>query len=260
MEKEGKKAKTIKKRGLRFLYQLLCFVLTIMAGGTACVLFFQVEEIEVHGSTKYSKEQILSVANVSSDANLITLRASRIADKLEENLPYVNHVTVRRQLPSVLHIVVEECVPVARIQSGGTWWILASNGKVLEEVEESIASKYTQVVGITLFSPKVGEFAEASEEESRRLLGLYGLLSALDKKEIASDVQWIDLSADIEIEMDYIGKFIVKLPVNTESREVYGDSKYDRKIEILKLVVDHLDETDRGVIDLRQEQAYFRPR
>ncbi len=259
MEREVKKANTIKKRTLRFLYKLLCVIITVLAGITACVLFFQVDEIEVHGSTKYSQEQILSVADISSDANLLTLRTNYIASRLEENFPYVNRVTVKRELPSVLHIVVEECAPVAWIQSGGSFWLLSSNGKVLEEVVESIASEYVQLVGITLLSPEVGNYAKVPEDESRRLVALLGLLSALEAKETISDIRWIDLSEEIEIEMDYLGIYVVRLPVNTENSEWNINSKYGRKIDVLEAVVGQLDETDRGVIDLRQNHAYFRP-
>ena len=78
---------------------------------------------------------------------------------------------------------------------------------------------------------------------------------------MAKNVQWIDLSRDTEIEMGYLGKFTVRLPISTKyDDKVSGSEEYKRQIETLQQIISLLDQTDRGIIDLRQENGYFRPR
>lgn len=249
-----------KKRRLRLLYQVLSFVLIVAAIVTGSVLFFQVEDIQVSGSTKYSNEQILSIADVNKNANLLILPAGAISQRITESLPYVNKVKLKRSFPTTLSIVIEECVPLAAVQADGAWFILDANGKILEQTEESIASSYIQLSGLTLTEPKVGEIAKVPDEISHRLMGLCGILSALQEKAVFSNVSWIDLTSDTEIEMGYLGRFTVYLPIRTEySNNTHSNVEYNRKIETLKQIVSLLDEADRGIIDLRHENGYFRP-
>lgn len=261
MGKGHKKLKQYrKKRRLRLLYQVLSFVLIVAAVITGSVLFFQVEEIQISGNTKYSSDQILSVAAVDQNANLLLLPAESISERLTGSFPYVNKVKLKRNFPTTLCIVIEECIPLVAVQTDGAFWILDANGKVLERAEESIASGYIQLAGLSLTEPKVGEVAKVPEADFHRLKGLCGLLTSLEEKELYSNVSWIDMSADTQIEMGYMGRFTVYLPISTEySNTTHSNEEYNRKIETLKQIVSLLDEADRGIIDLRHENGYFRP-
>ena len=54
------------------------------------------------------------------------------------------------------------------------------------------------------------------------------------------------------IEMDYAGKFTVLLPVSTTYDDrVQRNEEYHRKIEVLKEIIAILQDSDRGIIDLR---------
>jgi cell division protein FtsQ len=250
-----------KKRRLRLLYLVLSFILIVAAVVTGSVLFFQVEEIQVSGSTKYSNEQILSIAAVDQNANLLLLPADKISERITGSLPYVNRVKLKRNFPTTLCIVIEECVPLAAVQSEeGDYWILDANGKVLERAEDSIANEYIQLDGLSLVDAKAGDPAQVPENDVHRLKGLVGLLNALQEKEVYQNVRWIDLSSETDIEMGYMGRFTVYLPIRTEySNVTHSNEEYNRKVETLKQIVSLLDEADRGVIDLRHENGYFRP-
>lgn len=249
-----------KKRRLRLLYRVLSFVLIVAAVITGSVLFFQVEEIQITGSTKYSNEQILSIADVDQNANLILLPTRAISERITQTLPYVNQVKLKRDFPTTLSIVIEECLPLVAVQTEGAFWILDANGKILEQVENSIASEYIQLDGFSMMEPVVGKLAQVQEEDAHRLKSLCGLLAALQGKEVYQNVSWIDLSSDTEIEMEYMGRFTVYLPIRTEySTVTHSSEEYNRKIETLKKIVELLDEADRGTIDLRHENGYFRP-
>ncbi|MDF2838967.1 MAG: Cell division protein FtsQ [Evtepia sp.] len=249
-----------KKRRLRLLYKVLSFVLIVAALITGSVLFFQVEEIQVSGSSKYSNEQILSIAAVDQNANLLLLPEGAISERITDSLPYVDKVKLKRSFPTTLNIVIEECIPLAAVQVDGNWYVLDENGKILERTDESIAGGYIQLSGLSLTEPKVGEVAKVSQDDTHRLKGLCGLLTALQENAVYSNVSWIDMSSDTEIEMGYLGRFTVYLPIRTEySDATHNNEEYNRKIIELKQIASLLDEADKGIIDLRHENGYFRP-
>lgn len=250
-----------KKRGLRLFYQLLSVLVILAAVIGGCIIFFKVEETVVDGAERYSGGQILAVAEIPSNANLLFLSEKEVSERIKEGLPYVRKVKLERKFPTTLHLVIEESVPLAVVQQETEWAVLDSDGKVLEFVEEGMQSEYIQVTGLTFSDLQVGDTAEAAEEDKTQFRGLCNLLTSLEKKEVAGEVTWIDLNDKSEIEMGYMGgRFTVRLPVGVSyEKEKLEDRSYDRKIEILKAMIPKLNESDEGVIDLRKEEVYFRP-
>lgn len=262
MAKETKKVRKYrKKKGLRLLYQLLSILLILAAVIAGCIIFFKVEETVVDGAERYSVDQILAVAEIPSSANLLFLSEKDVSERIKESLPYVRKVRLERKFPTTLYLVIEESAPLAVVQQEEKWAVLDSEGKVLEFVEEGMQSEYIQVTGLEFLGLEVGNVAEATEEDRTQFRGLCNLLASLEKKEIAGEVTWIDLSDRTEIDMGYMGdRFTVRIPVGVSyEKKKIEDRSYDRKLEILKAMVPELNESDEGVIDLRKEEAYFRP-
>lgn len=258
----NKKKPYRRRRGLRLLYLLMSFVLIVSAILVSCVFFFRVEEIQLEGNTRYSNEQILSVANIGAGANLFLLPRSAIEKRITDSMPYVNAVKLKNHYPSTLVLQMEECIPLATFRAEGGCWLLDARGKVLEQVEESIAGSYIQVEGITLQAPQVGKVAEVTEEAKGKLAALCALLFSLQENEMAADVGWVDMSGETDIEMGYMGRFTVRLPLRTQSTATgEGREIYSLKVEALQKIVSQcLSETDRGIIDLWEDKGFFRPR
>ncbi len=249
-----------KKRRLRLLYQLLSGFAILGAVIAGCILFFQVEHVVVEGNQRYPEEQILAVAAVEDNANLLLLPTRAISERLEQGLRYVDTVQIKREFPTTVRIVVDECLPMAAIQAEGKFWIIDENGKVLEGVDEGVASRFIKVDGIHLVAPQLGQKAQVAEENGIIFSGLCGVLSALREQDMYQNVSWIDLSRATEIDMGYLGRFTVRLPATPEYNENQKRNEgYSRKISILKETLLYLDEADRGTIDLRNSNSRFIP-
>lgn len=260
MAKGNKKAAYGRRRRFRLLYQILSVILILAAVIGGSILFFRVEEIEVVGSNKYSAEQILAAAAVEENSNLLLLPKRSIEKRITESFPYVDGVTVKRILPTTVKLEIHECLPLATVQSEGAWWILDAGGKVLERTEESLASGYIQLAGLTLVEPQVGAYAQVEETSESMFQALKGILTALEEGGVSGNANWIDVTSRTEVDMGYLGRFTVRLPVNMD----FGDKKknnaeYLRKIEILAGMIPQLDESDRGTIDLRSQDGHFIP-
>lgn len=260
MAKKRKKTEYRHKKRLRLLYLMVSACLIAAALIAGCMVFFQVERVIAEGSTKYSEEQVLDAAAVGSKANLLLLPRSAIAARVKESLPYVDEVTVERVFPTTVRIVIDECVPTASIESDGIYWVIDEKGKILENIEASMVGNYIQISGVRLVNPEIGNYAEVSAEEATIFKGMCGILTALHERELTQNVTWIDLSDRLEIDMDYLGRFIVRLPVTTEYNEAKKRTEgYGMKIAALSEMIAYLD-NEQGTIDLRSQSGRFIPR
>ena len=260
MARGKKKAAYGRRRGFRLLYQLLSAVLILAAVVGGSVLFFQVEKTQVVGSSKYSEEQILAAAALEEHTNLLLLPGSAIERRIKESFPYVDEVTVKRIFPTTLRLEIRECLPMVVVPFEGAWWILDARGKVLERTEESLVGEYIQVEGLTLVTPQVGGYAQADDTSEPMFQALKGVLTALEEGGVSGNADWVDITSRTEVEMGYLGRFTVRLPVNMEYEDKKkNNAEYRRKIEILNRMVPELDESDQGTIDLRGQDGHFIP-
>ena len=165
-----------RRRGsFAFLYKLLAFVLICGAIGLALAMFFKVEDIEVNGNSRYSKEQIVAAAEVKPGDNLFLLNKYDAAARIRQQLPYVETVQFRRVLPNKLVVQVTECRDPVAIKQDGTVYLLCSKGNIVDTVSAAKWSQYIQIEGLTLLDPQVGGEARASATQQmvlERLLGL----------------------------------------------------------------------------------------
>ena len=229
-----------RRRGsFAFLYKLLAFVLICGAIGLALAMFFKVEDIEVNGNSRYSKEQIVAAAEVKPGDNLFLLNKYDAAARIRQQLPYVEVVQVT------------ECRDPVAIKQDGTVYLLCSKGNIVDTVSAAKWSQYIQIEGLTLLDPQVGGEARASATQQMVLERLLEILSLLVEKGMLHQVQVIDLSDASHITMRYMSRFDVQF---------LWDADFDYKLDYLAAVVDRLEDNEKGSIDMTQEgKASFIP-
>ena len=213
-----------RRRGsFAFLYKLLAFVLICGAIGLALAMFFKIEDIEISGNSRYSKEQIVAAAEVKPGDNLFLLNKYDAAARIRQQLPYVETVQFRRVLPNKLVVQVTECQDPVAIKQDGTVYLLCDKGNIVDTVSAAKWSQYIQIEGLTL----------------------------LDDKGMLHQVQVIDLSDAARITIRYTDRFDVQF---------LWDADFDYKLDYLAAVVDKLEDNEKGTIDMTQEgKASFIP-
>jgi cell division protein FtsQ len=91
---------------------------------------FHVRDIRVQGNRHLSVSEIVRLAGIGTDVNLLTVHPNRVLRGLARN-PWVRTVRVRRDLPSTLILTVEERFPVAWVRQHGGVALVAGDGTVL---------------------------------------------------------------------------------------------------------------------------------
>ena len=245
-------AKAFNRR--RFLLQLITVVAVVLALLFGMSIFFKVDKVKVHGADKYTLEQIMDASGIRIGENLLTLNKQRMCANIEQNLRYIQSVRVGRELPgTVIFYVTELNVTYAIRDQQGNWWRISANGKVLDQCTATDAQELTNVVGIVLQNPKIGEQAVAYEPtqdsqngvvtvyEADKLKAALDVLTNMEKTGfIGNVITKLDVSDLGNIQMWYTTRFQIKL----------GDSsRLPEKLDLLSRMIAQEKPNTTGILD-----------
>lgn len=219
----------------RLLLQLITVAAVVLALVLGMSIFFKVEKITVSGANAYSEWTIREASGIEEGNYLMTFNRTRARCRIIAELPYVKSVRIGIKLPDTVNIVIEELDVVYAIQSyDGLWWLMSSQGKVVEMTDAGTAAGYTKVLGVTLEDPVVGETAVVRETsvqataqtdesgnqvgtipvvvtDGERLEVALEILQALELNDIVGEAASVDVTDLSNIELWYGTQYQVKL-------------------------------------------------
>ncbi|MEE1327676.1 MAG: FtsQ-type POTRA domain-containing protein [Oscillospiraceae bacterium] len=246
----------------RLLLQLLIICASVLAMVMALSVFFKVEVIKVSGAKAYSEWDVREASGIEIGDNLLTFSEPRASGQIQAKLPYVNEVRIGIKLPDTVIIYIEELeVAYAAKCSNGIWWLITSEGRVVEQIDDVRAESYTKIEGIMLDNPVVNESAVALEDSpqgvdpsqsteetqvvtvtnAQRLSAALTILQALENNGIVGEAASVNVTNLNAIVLWYGTRFQVNL----------GDiSNVDVKIAWMNTAIGQLSEYDRGILDV----------
>lgn len=237
----------------RFLLRLLTVAAVVIAIVFGISIFFKVETVVVSGTNKYTAWDVKEASGIKEGDNLLTLNEAKVYGKIKVKLPYVDTVRISIKLPDTVNIIIEEFEVCYAIKAeDGTTWLVTSDGKVVEQVSASAATNYTNILGVTLASPKAGSQAVAAENASGdgeqtealgaddRLKTALTILQYLEANGIIGEAASVDVSDMGNIQMWY----------GTQYKVLLGDtSKLSKKIYEVALAIGQMDAYQSGELD-----------
>lgn len=246
----------------RLVMQLITVVLVVAALVVGLSVFFKVEEIRVSGANVYEPSAIQEASGISVGDNLLTFNHASAAAKIQAELGYINSVRFGIKLPGTVNIIVDEAEVVYAIKdSTGSWWLMTSEGRIVEQANGAKAANHTQVLGVTLESPEPNKLAQATESApimetnadgetvpvvvtvtgAQRLNAALQILAALEANGIVGDAASVDVSRIEDIFLMYGSRYEVKL----------GDaSRLDYKIACMNDAILQMSDYQSGVLDI----------
>ena len=213
----------------RLLIQLLTVTAVVVALVLGLSVFFKVETITVSGADVYSAWAIREASGISEGDNLLTFSRAKANAQIQAKLPYVEKSRIGIKLPDTVTIYIEELqVSYAIAAEDGIWWLMNSDGRLVEQVDSGTAKNHTQVLGVTITGPVVNEYAVATEEVpsetnalgevipvtvtgAQRLNAALEILDALEDNDIVGDAASVDVSSMSAIELWYGTQYQVNL-------------------------------------------------
>lgn len=221
------------------LLRLLSVLLTAVVIVAALTLFFKVEKVSVSGNSRYTAEEIIAVCGVEQGDNLVLLDKYAIAQRLYTQLPYITNVRINRAFPDGLTVEVTETQAVLAVESGGAWWLVSRDGKIVDATDEAGIQGCVILRGLTAQEAQIGTQLTLSAEDSMTAQRLKELVAALSEREMLERTQVIDASDRDILVLQYDGRFDV---------ELYYDADLDYKLNCLRAAVGELEPNETGTI------------
>ncbi|MDY4507393.1 MAG: FtsQ-type POTRA domain-containing protein [Candidatus Faecousia sp.] len=252
----------------RLVIQLVTVTAVVLALVIGLSVFFKVGHIYVSGAEVYSESSITEVCGINKGDNLLTFSHARAAALIRANRPYVREVRFGIKLPDTVNIIIEEDDVVYAIKDQtGQWWLMNSDGRVVEQGNNAKVANHTQVLGVALQDPVPDERGVALESApavedataetaaqgetvpssvpvtttgAQRLEAALQILKALENNDIVGSAASVDVSRIDDIILWYGTRYQVNLGDN---------SGLDHKIACMNAVIAQMSEYQSGVLD-----------
>ena len=155
----------------RLLLQLLTVTAVVAALVLGMSVFFKVKNITVAGAETYSTKAVQDASGIQEGDNLLTFSKARASAQIRAKLSYVNNIRIGIKLPDTVIIYIEELDVAYAIKSNqGDWWLINSDGRVVDQIDSRQSGEYTQVTGVTLDNPQIGSQAVAADFVMQELI------------------------------------------------------------------------------------------
>ena len=255
----------------RLLLQLLTVTAVVAALVLAMSVFFKVRTITVAGAQTYSTQAVQEASGIQEGDNLLTFSKARASAQIRAKLSYVDNIRIGIKLPDTVIIYIEELSVAYAIESNlGDWWLINSDGRVVEQITSSQAANYTKVLGVTLDNPQPGnqavaadfamqstpaegetQSADATAETlapapltvtgAQRLSSVLQILKALEANDIVGEAASVEVSDLEDITLWYGSRYEVLL----------GDTtRMDYKIACMNDAILQMSDYQSGILDV----------
>lgn len=251
--------------------RLILHLSTVAAVVIALILglsvFFKVEVIEISGTNRYTAWDIEQASGIEQGDNLLTFGRTKAAGKIISSLPYVKTARIGIKLPNTVKIeVVEVEVTYAVEGTDGVWWLISSEGKVVEKVASGQQTRYTKVIGVKLEKAAIGQKATAWQDPqmptddegntvpvtttaAQRLQAVVDMAGFLEANGIIGKIESMDVTYLTDIQLWYGDQFQVILG---------GTDQLGRKIATMNAALTQVS-YDAGILDIRNpDEIIFR--
>lgn len=242
----------------RFLLHIATVVAVVLALLFGMSIFFKVKTVTVAGNNKYTAWDVKEASGVQEGENLLTISEPKLSSNIKSRLPYVNKVRIGIKLPDTVRIEIEELDVVYAIESDdGGWWLMRSDGVIVEKSNSADAEQHTKIVGVKIAAGEVGQMATAASTPaetvegaeaspvtvlpSEQLSTVVTVLQYLESNRIIGEIASLNVEDLSNIELWYADRFQVLLGDTTQ---------LSYKIGLIKTTIDdHMQTYDRGVLD-----------
>lgn len=243
----------------RFLLRLATVVAAVLALIFGISIFFKVDTVTVTGNEKYTAWEVMETSGIKVGDNLIGINEARITSNIISGLPYVSSVRVGIKLPDTVKIEIIELDVVYAIEADdGSWWLIRSDGGIIEKTSAGNAEQYTKVLGVQITGPAVGQKAVAAQPVSQettpdgqiipvtikaeeQLDAAISILQYLEDSGVIGEVASVDVSDLSGLELWYGSRYQV----------VMGDTtQLGYKISSMKAAIDQMGDYQSGILDV----------
>ena len=230
---------------------ILTFAVVVIAIVFLMSVFLRISDITVAGNEHYTDDEIIKAIDIEQGDNLFFFDRFAAISRVFAKLPYVEEVTLERQLPNKVIITVQECKALAYIAVGDENWTIDRSCKVLGKATEDELGTLIRVEGLNPGTLLIGERLTSADGDDAIIGFISEVLYQIQERNLAEHIRNLDFSDPIGASMQYGTRFVVILG---------GKSEVNHKFAMLESVLEQLKEGDGGIINVSDATvAHFIP-
>lgn len=248
---EDKRTEFMQPRRKSSLSGPLTFFILIIAVIFVLSVLFRVSSISVVGNSHYTDQEIINAIEIEQGDNLFFFDRFAAVSRVFAKLPYIEEVTVTRNLPNKVIIEVTETTAIAYIKLGKELWTLDHNCKILGKAAEGEEIGLIPVTGFNPGTLLINERLTTSDGSSRSVDFLEEIFHQIEGRNILTYITKIDFADPNNVKLYYGSRFTINIgdPYATE-----------HKFSIIVSAISQLREGDIGIIDVSDAKtAHFKP-
>lgn len=176
---------------------ILIVVLVILAAAGSIYfisVYFRVDTVKIKSNNRFESSYVESLAAIDPEQHMFFLDEEKIIANIEDGEPYLEVVSVTKEMPKTVIIEVLERQPKALVAYMGQYLLVDGATNVLEILDTPPEERYPVVNGIVATSVNLGH--PVATEDVFKLTVLSELISALEGRDLFEYVYTVDL-ADI---------------------------------------------------------------
>ncbi len=196
-----------RRRNMSLYYLMLVAVCVVIFLILSRTILFNIDEYIVSGNSIYSVDQILSAGGLRYGKNMYGINLDRTADRIKNNLIYIEDVKLSRKLPDKFIIEVSEATAYACCEyEGSRYAIITRSGRYLETEQLGARAGLIQITGMELKNVALGEDFESADEAKKTII--LSLLDSIDEI-CPGKITAIDMTDRTNIIMTYDDRITV---------------------------------------------------
>lgn len=250
-EENKRKIKKKKKGKKAFIIILIFLIIGVLASG--CYLLFtsstfDVSEVELNGTERYTKEEIMSSLDISLGKNIFIEFFSYNKENINK-FPYLSDINLNIKLPNKIQLNVSERTSkyLAYDKEKNKFFKIDGEGYILEEgkIEEKTEDEML-VYGIT-FADEIIFGEKINEIDYSKILTYLNVKKEYDKSGIGMTIAKVSFENSLTT-LTLDDKLIVKFP---------NEIELEYKMNFLKGIIEKLPAESVGVIDMTKDKPIF---
>ncbi|MCD4671008.1 MAG: FtsQ-type POTRA domain-containing protein [Actinomycetia bacterium] len=201
--------------------------------------YFKVREINIEGNTHYDDDHIEDFLGDLKGSNIFEADKKKIEDSIADNMVWAKSAEMKKIFPNRINIFIEERKPLLILSYKNNYYLLDSEGMVLEKAGKNLLDKYGDlliVAGAIEYNLVPGEIIA-----KKNILSCSDIYKGFDD-EIISIIKEAGIEDNISGDIFFRTHDGVKI--------IFGDSsEIIKKVEIFRLLLK--EDTNCTIIDLR---------
>lgn len=155
-------------------------------------VYFQVRHVVPAGNARFASSYIRTIADVAEGTHMLQVNEDQIRQNIQSVEPYLQVVSVQRQLPDTVVIEVVERRPAAFLPWEHQYLLIDINTDILEVLDSTDSPECPVVEGITVTDPKIGQ--DITTDDAFKISIMQEILQNLDNRDLFALIAVVDLT------------------------------------------------------------------